>query len=66
MTCPHRIALLISSIALLACAAPGSGSDDASDAGETGSDPPTAAACDPADPDGSPVAAPELLVRLAD
>jgi hypothetical protein len=61
-----RTGSLICSLALLACAAPNTGNDDASDAGETGSDPPTAASCDPADPDGSPVAAPELLVRLAD
>lgn len=58
------VALLIPAL-LLACGTPSSG-DDASDAGETGSEPPTAASCDPADPDGSPVAAPELLVRLAD
>ena len=58
-------AALILPFVLLACASP-SASDDASDAGETGSEPPTAASCDAADPDGSPVAAPELLVRLAD
>jgi len=60
----RRVALLIP-LMLLACSSPSSG-DEASDAGETGSEPPTAASCDPADPDGSPVAAPELLVRLAD
>jgi hypothetical protein len=60
-----RVGLLILPFVSLACS-PQSGSDDASDAGETGSEPPSAASCDPADPDGSAVAEPELLVRLAD
>jgi hypothetical protein len=51
--------------ASLGCS-PTEAGDEASDAGETGTDPPTAPACDPADPDGSGVAEPELLVRLAD
>ena len=60
-----RVLLVLACSPLLAC--PGSGpGDDASDAGETGSDPPTAPACDPDNPDGSGVAEPELLLRLAD
>lgn len=61
-----RIAYSSSPLVLLvACSSPSSG-DDASDAGETGSEPPSAASCEPADPDGSPVAVPVLLIRLAD
>ena len=56
-------------LASLGCAHQGSADsesgDEASDAGETGSDPPKAPACDPADPDGSGVAAPMLVVSLA-
>jgi outer membrane protein assembly factor BamB len=54
---------------LLACTSSGSsneGGEGAMDAGETGSEPPTTPACEVADPDGSGVAEPELLVRLAD
>lgn len=40
--------------------------DDVLDAGETGSEPPTAPSCDAASPDGSGVAEPELLLRLSD
>ena len=65
MLASMRSSALIVPLVVLACASPNA-NDDASDAGETGSEPPTAASCDPADPDGSPVAAPELLVRLAD
>ena len=61
--------LPLSLCCLLAC--PGSGEEGAdantsNDGGETGSEPPSAASCDPADPDGSGVAEPELLLRLAD
>lgn len=59
-----RVGLLILPFVSIGCAP--QSSDDSSDAGETGSEPPSAASCDPADPDGSAVAEPELLVRLAD
>lgn len=58
-------------LAPLACVGAGSegegdeATDEATDAAETGSDPPTAPACETADPDGSGVAAPMLARSLA-
>ncbi len=51
---------------LLACTSPEPGGEQPDDGGETGTEPPSAASCETADPDGSPVAAPELRLRLAD
>jgi hypothetical protein len=62
---PSSHALALAFLSLLGCKDPDVG-DDATDAGETGSEPPTAPACDAAEPDGSGVAEPELLLRLAD
>lgn len=70
---PAPLALLLS-LAPLGCPGTGpagdeaegnEGNDDANDAAETGSEPPTAPACDPAEPDGSGVAAPQLVRSLA-
>lgn len=60
-----RALALVASLLPLACS-DSTADTGAMDAGETGSEPPTAPACDPADPDGSGVAEPELLLRLAD
>jgi hypothetical protein len=63
----HRSHLLapLALMTLLACPGADVG-DEASDAGETGTEPPTTASCEVADPDGSGVAEPEILLRLAD
>ncbi len=62
-----RAGSLALTLVLTGC--PGAGDegtgDEASDAAETGGDPPTAPACDPADPDGAGVAAPVLALSLA-
>lgn len=65
---PARALALASVVLLGACPADDAqtSASETATPGETGGDPPTAAACEPADPDGSPVAEPELLVRLAD